>query len=388
MDAPFGLPVPPPARVVVGLSGGVDSAVTALRLKRAGYDVLGLFMKNWEDDDAFGDCPAADDIADVQAIAACLDIPVQVINFATEYREQVFAHFLAEYRRGRTPNPDVLCNRQIKFGVFREHALAQGAQAIATGHYAALRRTGGSVELLCPADQDKDQTYFLHALTQAQLAPAGFPLADLTKRQVRALALDAGLPVAQKKDSTGICFIGERPFREFLGRYLVADPGDMLDDSGRVIGRHVGLPYYTLGQRQGLGIGGGHGASGDAWYVAGKDAARNVLVVVQGHEHPLLLSTGLKSEPATWIAGRPPAAMFTCTAKTRYRQRAEPCEVAVADDGRCTVRFARPQRAVTPGQSVVFYRDTVCLGGAVIDATTPLVRHDSRAPRAAVTDSP
>ena len=388
MDAPFGLPVPPPARVVVGLSGGVDSAVTALRLKRAGYDVLGLFMKNWEDDDAFGDCPAADDIADVQAIAACLDIPVQVINFATEYREQVFAQFLAEYRRGRTPNPDVLCNRQIKFGVFREHALRLGAQAIATGHYAALRRTGGSVELLCPADQDKDQTYFLHALTQAQLAPAGFPLADLTKRQVRALAQDAGLPVAHKKDSTGICFIGERPFREFLGRYLVAEPGDMLDESGRVVGRHVGLPYYTLGQRQGLGIGGGHGASGDAWYVAGKDAARNVLIVVQGHDHPLLLSRALLSEPATWIAGRPPAAMFTCTAKTRYRQRAEPCEVAVADDGRCTVRFARPQRAVTPGQSVVFYRDAVCLGGAVIDATTPLVRHDSRAPRAAVTDSP
>ena len=388
MDAPFGLPVPPPARVVVGLSGGVDSAVTALRLKRAGYDVLGLFMKNWEDDDAFGDCPAADDIADVQAIAACLDIPVQVINFATEYREQVFAHFLAEYRRGRTPNPDVLCNRQIKFGVFREHALAQGAQAIATGHYAALRRTGGTVELLCPADQDKDQTYFLHALTQAQLAPAGFPLADLTKRQVRALAQDAGLPVAHKKDSTGICFIGERPFREFLGRYLVAEPGDMLDESGRVVGRHVGLPYYTLGQRQGLGIGGGHGASGDAWYVAGKDAARNVLIVVQGHDHPLLLSRALLSEPATWIADRPPAAMFTCTAKTRYRQRAEPCEVAVADDGRCTVRFARPQRAVTPGQSVVFYRDAVCLGGAVIDAIPPLVRHDSRAPRAAVTDSP
>ncbi|MFZ5492334.1 MAG: tRNA 2-thiouridine(34) synthase MnmA [Pseudomonadota bacterium] len=373
MDAPFGLPVPPPARVVVGLSGGVDSAVTALLLKRAGYEVVGLFMKNWEDDDAFGDCPAAADIADVQAIGARLDIPVQVVNFAAEYREQVFAHFLAEYRRGRTPNPDVLCNRQIKFGVFREHALALGARAIATGHYAAIRRTGGAVELLCPADPDKDQTYFLHALTQAQLAPAGFPLADLGKPQVRALATQAGLPVAQKKDSTGICFIGERPFREFLGRYLVAEPGDMLDAAGRVVGRHVGLPHYTLGQRQGLGIGGGHGASGEAWYVAGKDAARNVLVVVQGHEHPLLLSTALRSEPASWIAGSPPAGRFTCTAKTRYRQRAEACEVAVADDGRCTVRFARPQRAVTPGQSVVFYRDRVCLGGAVIDATVPVI---------------
>jgi tRNA (5-methylaminomethyl-2-thiouridylate)-methyltransferase len=212
MDAPFGLPVAPPARVVVGLSGGVDSAVTALLLKRAGYDVLGLFMKNWEDDDRFGDCPAEADIADVQAIGACLDIPVQVVNFAAEYREQVFAHFLAEYRRGRTPNPDILCNRQIKFGVFQQHALALGAQAIATGHYAALRQEGGQVRLLSPADRDKDQTYFLHALTQAQLAPAGFPLAGLIKTQVRALAEEAGLPVARKKDSTGICFIGERRF--------------------------------------------------------------------------------------------------------------------------------------------------------------------------------
>ncbi|GAB4349454.1 MAG: tRNA 2-thiouridine(34) synthase MnmA [Immundisolibacter sp.] len=374
MDTPFGLPVPPPARVVVGLSGGVDSAVTALRLKRAGYDVFGLFMKNWEDDDSFGDCPAAHDIADVQAIAAHLDIPVQVINFAAEYREQVFAHFLAEYRRGRTPNPDILCNRQIKFGVFREHALTHGAQAIATGHYAALRRSGRSVELLCPADHDKDQTYFLHALTQAQLAPAGFPLADLTKRQVRTLALEAGLPVARKKDSTGICFIGERPFREFLRRYLGAEPGDILDTDGRVIGRHVGLAYYTLGQRQGLGIGGGHGAGNAPWYVAGKDARRNALIVVQGHDHPLLLSSALVSEPATWIAGRPPAATFTCTAKTRYRQRAEACAVTVTDDGRLHVRFARPQRAVTPGQSVVFYRDGACLGGAVIDTAIPLTR--------------
>ncbi|MDD3651057.1 tRNA 2-thiouridine(34) synthase MnmA [Immundisolibacter sp.] len=378
MDAPYGLPVPPPARVVVGLSGGVDSAVTALLLQRAGYEVIGLFMKNWEDDDTFGDCPAAADIADVQAIAARLDIPVQVVNFAAEYREQVFAHFLAEYRRGRTPNPDVLCNRQIKFGVFREHALRLGAQAIATGHYAALRRTGGVVELLCPADEDKDQTYFLHALTQTQLAPAGFALADLTKRQVRALAAQAGLMVAHKKDSTGICFIGERPFREFLSRYLVAEPGDIVDAQGRVIGRHVGLPHYTLGQRQGLGIGGGHGASGAAWYVAGKDTARNALIVVQGHDHPLLLSSGLESEPATWIAGTAPARRFACTAKTRYRQRAEACEVTVTDDGRCQVRFSRPQRAVTPGQSVVFYRDGLCLGGAVIDTTAPLTEATSR----------
>jgi tRNA-specific 2-thiouridylase len=372
MDAPFGLPVPPPARVVVGLSGGVDSAVTALLLKRAGYAVHGLFMKNWEDDDTFGDCPAAADIADVQAIAERLDIPVQVVNFAAEYRQQVFAQFLAEYRRGRTPNPDVLCNRQIKFGVFREHALALGAEAFATGHYAALRRTGSAVELLCPADEDKDQTYFLHTLTQRQLAPAGFPLAGFSKRQVRALAAEAGLAVAHKKDSTGICFIGERPFRDFLIRYLIAEPGDIVDARGRVIGRHVGLPYYTLGQRQGLGIGGGHGGSGDPWYVAGKDAARNALIVVQGHDHPLLLSTALESEPAAWIAGAPPAGRFACSAKTRYRQRAEACEVTVSDDGRCMVRFSRPQRAVTPGQSVVFYRDGVCLGGAVIDTTTPL----------------
>lgn len=380
MDAPFGLPVAPPARVVVGLSGGVDSAVTALLLKRAGYDVLGLFMKNWEDDDRFGDCPAEADIADVQAIGACLDIPVQVVNFAAEYREQVFAHFLAEYRRGRTPNPDILCNRQIKFGVFQQHALALGAQAIATGHYAALRREGGQVHLLSPADRDKDQTYFLHALAQAQLAPAGFPLASLVKAQVRALAAEAGLPVAQKKDSTGICFIGERPFREFLSRYLVAEPGDMLDADGRVVGRHVGLPYYTLGQRQGLGIGGGHGAGGEPWYVAGKDAARNTLLVVQGHDHPLLLSMALESEPASWIAGAAPAGRFACAAKTRYRQRAEPCELSVLDDGRCQVRFTRPQRAVTPGQSVVFYLGDECLGGAVIDTTVPLVGRSSAQP--------
>jgi tRNA-specific 2-thiouridylase len=296
-----------------------------------------------------------------------------VVNFAAEYREQVFTHFLAEYQRGRTPNPDVLCNRQIKFGVFQQHALAQSAQAIATGHYAALRRSGGQVHLLCPADRDKDQTYFLHALTQAQLAPASGMPAGITKREVRALAAEAGLPVAQKKDSTGICFIGERPFREFLGRYLVAEPGDMLDPHDRIVGRHIGLPYYTLGQRQGLGIGGGHGAGNAPWYVAGKNAARNTLLVVQGHDHPLLMSDGLLSEAASWIAGHPPEARFSCTAKTRYRQTAEACEVEVLDDGRCQVRFARPQRAVTPGQSVVFYRGDECLGGAVIDTTVPVV---------------
>ena len=374
MDLPFGLPLPPPARVVVGLSGGVDSAVTALLLQRAGYEVLGLFMKNWEDDDQFGDCPAEADIADVQAIGAQLDIPVQVVNFAAEYREQVFAHFLAEYRRGRTPNPDVLCNREIKFGVFQQHALAHGAQAIATGHYAALRRSGGQIHLVCPADRDKDQTYFLHALTQAQLAPAGMPLAGFTKGEVRALAAQAGLPVAQKKDSTGICFIGERPFREFLGRYLVAEPGDMLDPDNRIVGRHIGLPHYTLGQRQGLGIGGGHGAGNAPWYVAGKEAARNTLLVVQGHDHPLLLSNALLSETASWIGDKPPAVRFACAAKTRYRQTAEACAVEVLDDGRCQVHFARPQRAVTPGQSVVFYRDGECLGGAVIDTTTPVTQ--------------
>ncbi|MGK2941686.1 MAG: tRNA 2-thiouridine(34) synthase MnmA [Immundisolibacter sp.] len=371
MDVPFGLPLPPPARVVVGLSGGVDSAVTALLLQRAGYEVLGLFMKNWEDDDQFGDCPAEVDIADVQAIGAQLDIPVQVVNFAAEYREQVFAHFLAEYRRGRTPNPDVLCNREIKFGVFQQHARALGAQAIATGHYAALRRSRGQVHLLCPADPDKDQTYFLHGLTQAQLAPAGMPLAGFTKREVRALAAEAGLPVAQKKDSTGICFIGERPFREFLSRYLVAEPGDMLDPHDTIVGQHIGLPYYTLGQRQGLGIGGGHGDGNAPWYVAGKDATRNTLLVVQGHDHPLLLSNALLSETASWIGSGPPDVRFACTAKTRYRQTAEACEVEALDDGRCQVRFAHPQRAVTPGQSVVFYRDGECLGGAVIDTTTP-----------------
>ncbi|WP_372725250.1 tRNA 2-thiouridine(34) synthase MnmA, partial [Immundisolibacter sp.] len=300
-----------------------------------------------------------------------LGIPLHKVSFAREYRDRVFAYFLEEYEAGRTPNPDVLCNREIKFGVFQQHARAQGAQAIATGHYAALRRGGGQIHLLCPADRDKDQTYFLHALTQAQLAPAGMPLAGFTKREVRALAAGAGLPVAQKKDSTGICFIGERPFREFLSRYLVAEPGDMLDPHDTIVGRHIGLPYYTLGQRQGLGIGGGHGDGNAPWYVAGKDATRNTLLVVQGHDHPLLLSNALLSETASWIGGGPPDVRFACTAKTRYRQTAEACEVEALDDGRCQVRFAHPQRAVTPGQSVVFYRDGECLGGAVIDTTTP-----------------
>jgi tRNA-specific 2-thiouridylase len=365
MDAPFGLP------------GGGDSAVTALLLKRAGYDVLGLFMKNWEDDDRFGDCPAEADIADVQAIGHTLDIPVQVVNFAAEYRAQVFTHFLAEYRRGRTPNPDILCNRQIKFGVFQQHALALGAQAIATGHYAALRRDGKQVHLLCPADRDKDQTYFLHSLTQAQLAPAGFPLAGFTKREVRALATEADLPVAGKKDSTGICFIGERPFREFLNRYIQREPGPIKDEKGRTIGQHVGLSFYTLGQRQGLGIGGlkakgaqKGGGEHAPWFVARKDMGKNTLWVVQGHDHPWLQSRNLTAQDANWIAGTLPAPGLYA-AKTRYRQADAPCALTVQTEKTFGLTFPDPQWAVTPGQSAVLYDGEVCLGGGVIASSAP-----------------
>jgi tRNA-specific 2-thiouridylase len=364
-------------RIVVGLSGGVDSAVTAWLLKRAGHEVVGIFMKNWEDDDDDEYCSSRQDFLDAASVADVLGIEIEHVNFAAEYRDRVFAEFLREYRAGRTPNPDVLCNAEIKFKAFLDHAVRLGAEKIATGHYARVREDGsGSFELLRGLDGRKDQSYFLHRLSQAQLARTLFPIGELEKTEVRRIAAEIGLPNAKKKDSTGICFIGERPFREFLSRYLANTPGSIEDDRGRVIGEHVGLSFYTLGQRKGIGIGGlkerhaARGASDHApWFVARKDLARNVLVVVPGHDHAWLLSDALTAADASWIAGRPPAAgSHAC--KTRYRQGDAACELLRADaSGTLALRFATSQWAVTPGQSAVLYDGGRCLGGAVIEAT-------------------
>ena len=356
------------ARTIVGMSGGVDSSVAALLLKQAGEDIAGLFMQNWADDGS-GDCRAEDDRRDAVAVCGRLGIPIHFRDFSREYWDGVFAHFLAEYAAGRTPNPDVLCNREIKFKYFLDAARELGAEAIATGHYARVERIGNVHCLLRAADRSKDQSYFLHQLGQAQLAATKFPLGDSIKSDVRAIAREAGLPTHAKKDSTGICFIGERDFREFLSRYLPAKAGEIRDPHGHVLGEHPGVFYFTLGQREGLQLGGVRGREPAPWYVVGKDVARNVLVVDQGSESLYLLSQVLWSEPAHWIAGAPPAARFQCMAQTRYRQQEEVCEVEVRDDGGLQVRFARPQRAVTPGQSLVLYTGDVCLGGAVIAAT-------------------
>jgi tRNA-specific 2-thiouridylase len=326
-----------------------------------------LFMKNWEEDDRGDYCAAAVDLADAQGVADTLGIPLHAVNFAHDYWERVFEHFLAEYRAGRTPNPDVLCNREIKFRAFLDHALDRGAAAIATGHYARVAHAGGRWRLLRGRDADKDQSYFLHALDQEQLAHARFPLGDLEKPAVRRLARDAGLATHDRRDSTGICFIGERRFKAFLQRYLPAQPGAIRTPDGVEIGRHDGLMYYTLGQRHGLGIGGRRDAGGAPWYVVGKRLAENVLLVAQGHDHPLLLSRGLAASQAHWIGGEPRLPL-DCTAKVRYRMGDLPCRVDAAGDGRLTVRFTSPQRAVTPGQSVVFYAGEECLGGAVIES--------------------
>ncbi|GAB6042311.1 tRNA 2-thiouridine(34) synthase MnmA [Endothiovibrio diazotrophicus] len=356
--------------IVIGLSGGVDSAVAALRLIEAGHRVEGLFMKNWEEDDADGHCSAEEDLRDARQVADTLGIPLHTVNFSAEYWERVFEYFLAEYRAGRTPNPDVLCNREIKFKAFLDHALALGAEAIATGHYARSDTVDGRHRLLKGRDPTKDQSYFLHLLDQHQLAHARFPLGELEKGEVRRIAAAAGFANAAKKDSTGICFIGERPFREFLGRYLPAQPGDIETPEGEVIGRHHGLMHYTLGQRRGLGIGGRRDAGEEPWFAARKELARNVLIAVQGHDHPLLLTHALEAGQLHWIAGRAPAAPFTCHAKVRYRQQEQPCviEKIDADGGRARVHFPQAQRAVTPGQSVVFYQGEACLGGGVIEA--------------------
>lgn len=356
------------SRIVVGLSGGVDSAVTAWLLKQAGHDVVGVFMKNWEADDLEDDCPIAQDYRDVLAIAEVLGIEVELVNFSREYQDRVFSYFLAEYQAGRTPNPDVLCNAEIKFKAFLDHALKMGADHIATGHYARLQGDPPARHLLKAMDANKDQSYFLYRLQQHQIARALFPLGELPKPQVRELARRANIPVAEKKDSTGICFIGERPFREFLQRYMPIQPGDMVTPEGKVMGRHQGLMYHTLGQRKGLGIGGIKGAEdGVPWFVAGKNLARNELIVVQGHEHPLLLTRTLQAADLSWIAA-PPEAGRRYTAKTRYRQQDAECQVRALSEQSMTLTFEQAQWAVTPGQSVVLYDGDVCLGGGVIQA--------------------
>jgi tRNA-specific 2-thiouridylase len=352
-------------RIVVGLSGGVDSAVAALLLKREGHDVLGLFMKNWEDDDDDEYCSTREDLIDAVSAAERIGIDIEAVNFAAEYRERVFASFLAEYRAGRTPNPDVLCNAEIKFRAFLDHALAQGAERIATGHYARVEQRDGEIALLKGADPAKDQSYFLHRLTQEQLARTVFPVGGLRKPDVRRIAREAGLPNHAKRDSTGICFIGERPFREFLSRYLPREPGPIVSAEGERVGEHQGLMYYTIGQRQGLGIGGRRGGGAEPWYVAGKDLATNTLTVVQGHGHERLQSRVLAAADASWVAGVAPGP-GTVAAKTRYRQADAACELRPTAEVEFELEFAAAQWAVTPGQSAVLYRGEECLGGGVI----------------------
>jgi len=353
-------------RVILGLSGGVDSAVAALLLKDEGYDVHALHMTNWEDDDGY--CTAAEDLQDARRVCEQLDIPLHHANFARQYRDQVFEYFLKEYRAGRTPNPDVLCNREIKFGVFRDYAKRLGGDLLATGHYARAGLVDGHGALFKGKDPGKDQSYFLHAVSAEALAETLFPLGELLKGEVRQIARDRGLPVHDKKDSTGICFIGERPFREFLATYLPANPGAMRTPDGEVMGEHQGLMYYTLGQRQGLLIGGHRDHGEEPWYVVGKDLADNALIVAQG-EHEMLFSDGLSATDASWI-GKAPDGLdngLRCAAKVRYRQGDQACVVTTLADNRLDVRFAAPQKAVAPGQFVVFYDGDHCLGGAVID---------------------
>jgi len=356
--------MPAESRIICAISGGVDSAVAALTLLRAGHRVEGLHMTNWEDDDGY--CTAATDLQDARSICADLEIPLHHVNFAAEYREHVFADFLAEYESGRTPNPDVLCNREIKFGVLLDYAQRLGGERIATGHYARMTPDG---RLLKGADPNKDQSYFLHQVSREAFGKTLFPLGDLKKGEVRRIANEAGLTVYDKPDSTGICFIGERPFREFLSRFVPESPGDMLTPDGRIVGRHHGLAYYTLGQRQGLGIGGLADGSDDPWFVAAKDQRRNVLVVVQGRDHPLLWSEGLAASNVHWIGGQPHGladdGTLHCCVKTRYRQADIDCAVSVCGD-ELEVHFQQPQWAVTPGQYAVFYRGAECLGGGPI----------------------
>ena len=348
-------------RVVVGMSGGVDSSVAALLLQQDGFQVHGLFMSNWEEDEE-GYCDTARDLQDARAVAGLLGIPLHRVNFAREYRDRVFRYFLSEYAAGRTPNPDVLCNREIKFGVFQRYARRLGARYVATGHYA---RTDDAGHLLRARDENKDQTYFLQSVTAEALRHTMFPIGELEKEAVRRLADEEGFPNHAKPDSTGICFIGERRFRDFLARYLPTQPGPIVAETGQALGEHQGLMFYTIGQRQGLGIGGKKGAPDAPWYVSAKDLRRNRLIVVQGHDHPSLLSDALEAVDPHWISGQPPRWPLLCQARTRHRQSIQSCRVDRSEAG-LTVRFERPQRAITPGQFVAFYDGDVCLGGAVI----------------------
>ncbi|MDN5870298.1 MAG: tRNA 2-thiouridine(34) synthase MnmA [Nitrococcus sp.] len=354
-------------RYIVGLSGGVDSAVAALLLREQGHEVQGLFMRNWEDGDSATHCSAEQDLACARQVCDQLEVPLHMVSFVREYRAEVFDHCLREYRCGRTPNPDVLCNRRIKFRAFLHYAQRLGAERIATGHYARNIERNGAHHLFMAKDTAKDQSYFLYTLGQHQLARATFPLGDQVKAEVRALAEQAGFDNFDRKDSTGICFIGERDFRPFLSRYIEPRPGPIETPQGVVIGQHQGVSFYTLGQRQGLEIGGRAGHSGRPWYVVGKELAGNRLIVAQGHEHPLLMSTGLEAADLCWVAGRSPRTPLRCSAKTRYRQGSQSCVVETSSADRARVLFDQPQRALAPGQSVVFYSDEECLGGGVIE---------------------
>ncbi|MDO8299334.1 tRNA 2-thiouridine(34) synthase MnmA [Lacisediminimonas sp.] len=376
-------------RVVLGMSGGVDSSVAAWLLKQQGYEVIGLFMKNWEDDDDSEYCSTREDWIDAASVADVVGVDIEAVNFATEYKDRVFAEFLREYEAGRTPNPDVLCNAEIKFKAFLDHAVSLGADLIATGHYARVRQAAsGRFELLKAIDASKDQSYFLHRLNQDQLCRTLFPLGELHKTEVRKIAGELALPNARKKDSTGICFIGERPFREFLNRYLSFKPGPMKTDQGDVVGQHVGLSFYTLGQRKGIGLGGMQAyrnEQGEAqpWYVARKDVATNTLYVVQGHDHPWLLSGALVADQMSWVAGQAPGEA-NLAAKTRYRQADVACRYRpLAAENTFSLEFSDPQWAVTPGQSAVLYQGEVCLGGGIIassSATTPADTANAAAP--------
>lgn len=354
---------PEETRVVVGMSGGVDSSVTAYLLKQQGYDVIGVFMKNWDDTDEFGHCTAEDDFADVRRVCDKIGIPYYTVNFEKQYFDRVFRYFLDEYKKGRTPNPDVMCNREIKFKEFLDAALDLGADYIATGHYARVDFHDGEFRLLRGVDNNKDQTYFLNQLNQYQLSKTMFPIGHIPKPQVREIAEQAGLATAKKKDSTGICFIGEKNFREFLSQYLPAQPGEMRTLAGEVKGRHDGLMYYTLGQRHGLGIGG----NGEPWFVVGKDVEHNVLFVEQGEKHPALYTQALTATDLHWVSEKPKAAVFKCMAKFRYRQPDQGVTVHLLPDNTCHVVYDQEQKAVTPGQAVVFYDGEVCLGGGIID---------------------